>query len=74
VWLDAPPEVLAERIAGDSNRPLLANVDPLIRARELALQRNHIYENLADLHLYSDTVSVAELVDAMVELTGEGGA
>jgi len=38
IWLDAPPEVLAKRIAGDNNRPLLKGVDAVsytnIRAHE----------------------------------------
>ncbi|MDQ6950549.1 MAG: shikimate kinase [Mariprofundales bacterium] len=67
VWLDAPPEMLAARIGGDANRPLLKDVDPLMKARELALQRNGIYQNLADLHLRSDQHEVDALVQQVIQ-------
>jgi shikimate kinase len=48
VWLDAPVEVLAERVAGGEGRPLLAG-DPLARLRALDAERRPLYSALADV-------------------------
>ena len=43
VWLDADPEVLAERVARRDTRPLLRDRDPLATLTELAERRNPYY-------------------------------
>lgn len=50
VWLDVPPEVLVERLAGAEHRPLLDD-DPLGALRRLDEERRRTYEELADLRV-----------------------
>jgi len=66
IWLDAPPEVLAKRIAGDKNRPLLNGVDALAKARELDYQRRKYYEMSADFRVDTSLMNAHEAVDAIV--------
>ena len=49
VYLRARPEDLYERVRHDRNRPLLATADPLVRLRELYLERDPLYHAVADL-------------------------
>ncbi|MGX9900749.1 shikimate kinase [Arthrobacter sp. SA17] len=48
VYLECDPETVAERIARNSGRPLLAG-DPMSRWMELFTTRRPVYERLADL-------------------------
>jgi len=66
IWLDAPPEVLAKRIAGDKNRPLLNGVDALAKARELDHQRRKYYEMSADFRVDTSQMNAQKAVDAIV--------
>jgi len=66
IWLDAPPEVLAKRIAGDRNRPLLKGVDALAKAQELDRQRRKYYEMSADFRVDTSQLNVQQAVDATV--------
>ncbi len=50
VWLDAPLDVLVERVGAAEDRPLIAGA-PRERLRELAERRNPLYAELADLRL-----------------------
>jgi len=63
VWLDAPPEVLAKRIAGDANRPLLRGVNPLQKARELDEQRRPLYEACADYRVPTGQMHVRQALE-----------
>ncbi len=63
IWLDASPEVLAKRTAGDENRPLLQGTDPLRRARELDRQRRPYYRRCANLRIATDHCGVDETVE-----------
>jgi len=67
VWLDAPPETLAKRIAGDRNRPLLKGMDALAKAKSLDLERRKYYQMCADLRLDTSQVSAKKAVDEIVE-------
>ncbi|MGK7905551.1 MAG: shikimate kinase [Hormoscilla sp.] len=50
VWLDLPVEKLYNRLQGDTNRPLLQEVDPLEKLRSLLKTRQAMYSQ-ADLHI-----------------------
>jgi shikimate kinase len=50
IWLDAPVDVLYERLATDTTRPLLQDADPKEKLRKLALERQPMYSE-ADLHI-----------------------
>jgi shikimate kinase len=65
VWLHADPEVTAARIEGDANRPLLAGVDPLAKARQLAETRTPLYAAICDLKIDTGRRSAQEAVDAI---------
>jgi len=73
VWLDAPPEVLASRIAGDANRPLIADVDPLVKARELDTVRRPLYAECANLHVRTDQFDAEQAVDYIIAYLTESG-
>ncbi|MDX8401571.1 MAG: shikimate kinase [Mariprofundaceae bacterium] len=74
IWLDAPPEVLAARIAGDPNRPLLHGVDPLARMRELDRARRALYREVADLRIDVGRLAPDAAVDAIAAFLSESGA
>jgi len=67
IWLKAAPEFLAERIAGDSNRPLIANQDTLERLRTLAAERYPLYEQCADLIIERDEATKDEIVSLIIQ-------
>lgn len=50
IWLDAPVEVLAQRLLGDEARPLLQQAEPTSRLESLLEQRRSLYAQ-ADLHV-----------------------
>ncbi|MCU1426935.1 MAG: shikimate kinase [Actinomycetia bacterium] len=66
VWLRAPVDVLATRLADDSDRPLLAGDAPASLSRLLAL-REHIYEAVADVAIDTQERSVDDVVTAVVD-------
>jgi len=67
VWLDAPPEVLASRLADDDSRPLLAGGDRVTTLSRLGTTRAAAYEAAA--HATVDTAgrSIEEVAAAVVE-------
>ncbi|BAZ12804.1 shikimate kinase [Calothrix sp. NIES-4071] len=50
VWLDAPIDLLYNRLAADTTRPLLQDADPKEKLRTLAEKRQALYSE-ADLHI-----------------------
>lgn len=73
IWLDADPEILAERVVRRGGRPLLAGKDPLPALRELAARRNPFYGE-ADLHIRSQDMPHAEAVERILEGLAERAA
>ncbi len=62
-WLDAPPEILAQRIRRSPNpRPLLAGRDPIGKMRELAAARARFYAPALRLNAI---VGVSGIVEAL---------
>jgi len=66
IWLDAPVSVLAKRIKGDANRPLLKGVDALAKAKELDMQRRKYYEMCADFKIDTSMMDIKQSVEAIV--------
>ncbi len=62
IWLDVPPAIAAGRIRGDSNRPLLADVDVSGKARELDHARRPLYAGIADHQVHTDRLTAYEAV------------
>ncbi len=76
VWLDAPDAVLAARLGGAEDRPLLA-ADPLTRLRELRRERLGRYTSVADAIVDTeglDAAAVAARVAADLAALREGRA
>ena len=61
VWLRADPRTLAHRVRPDDHRPLLA-VDPLGTLTKLAHEREHLYEEVADVTVDVDRRDTRDLV------------
>ncbi len=67
IWLKAPPKFLAKRIAGDANRPLIADQDALEKLTALACERYPLYEECADLVIDRDSEGKDEITDDIVK-------
>ncbi|MDX8390891.1 MAG: shikimate kinase [Mariprofundaceae bacterium] len=65
IWLYAAPNLLAERISGDVNRPLLKGVDALTRSKALAREREPVYERMADCRVDTGILSCEAALDAI---------
>jgi shikimate kinase len=61
IWLDAPVELIAQRLLGDETRPLLQETDPISRLKYLLEQRRSLYEQ-ADLHIIIDVGQTPEAI------------
>ncbi len=67
IWLDAPEEVLLQRLRVDPTpRPLLADPDPGARLRHLLEQRRPLYAQ-ADLHVSQGAESVEGVATRVLE-------
>jgi len=70
IWLDVPPEVAAERISGDANRPLLLGVDALQKAKELDHKRRNHYASIAEYQVRTDQLEPEAAVEGILEFLG----
>jgi shikimate kinase len=66
-YLRARPEDLYERVRHDRNRPLLATPDPLGRLRELYVQRDPLYREIADVVVDTGAQGVQVLARALLD-------
>ncbi|WP_038246738.1 shikimate kinase [Ghiorsea bivora] len=71
IWLGASPEILAKRITGDSNRPLLAEIDPLAKMKALSIERNPLYEEVADLYVDTGKLTDEEAVAKIIHFLSD---
>lgn len=69
VWLDAEPEVLADRVSRRDTRPLLRGRDPRAVLTELARVRNPFYA-LAPIRVVSEAAPHDTTVNAILEAIG----
>ncbi|MGC8741597.1 MAG: (d)CMP kinase [Candidatus Sumerlaeaceae bacterium] len=67
VWLDAPAEVLLERIGDDPNRPLLSRSQPLKKLTQLLHERRDLYAETSDIHLDTTDHTTDEIVERIIE-------
>ena len=67
IYLRARPEDLYERVRHDRNRPLLAAADPLARLRELYLERDPLYQAVADLVVETGSQGVQALARQLLD-------
>jgi len=66
IWLDADPEILADRVKRRDTRPLLRGKDPRVVLTELARVRNPFYA-LAPIHIPSIAAPHEATVDAILK-------
>jgi len=67
IWLKASPEFIAARIAGDANRPLIANQDALSRLTALAEERYPLYKECADLVIDRENMDKDDITDKIIK-------
>ncbi|NES21996.1 MAG: shikimate kinase [Symploca sp. SIO3E6] len=65
VWLDAPVEVLIERLKEDTTRPLLKQPDPAQTLHQLLEQRQGLYAE-ADLHIRINATDTPEEIASQI--------
>ena len=70
VWIDAPIDVLVERVSRNDNRPLLRKGNPAEILTRLAEQRRPAYEQ-AQVKVVSGRGSHAEVVEAIIAAVRE---
>lgn len=74
-WLDAPAEVLLDRIGDDESRPMLRGGDALKRLEQLLSERREAYAEASDIHLDTTELSPEEIADRVEkELEDRTGA
>src|SRR5690606_18291149 len=66
VYLRARPEDLYRRVRHDRNRPLLATPDPLRRLRELYVERDPLYREIADITIDTGSQTGQALAQAVL--------
>ncbi len=69
VYLCAPPELLYARTRNDRNRPLLQVADPLGRLRQLYVQRDPLYREVADMVIDASSHSANASVQLLLRVT-----
>jgi shikimate kinase len=67
VWLEAPPEALASRLADDHERPLLVGGDRAVTLERLRSLREPAYEAAAHVRVDTECRTVDEVAAAVVE-------
>ena len=65
VWLDAPPELLIERLADDNTRPLLKDPNPSQKLNQILEARRPIYTQ-ADLHVEIEKYQTPEQIASQI--------
>lgn len=74
VYLHSSPDELFRRLRQDSTRPLLQVADPLARLRQLYLQRDPLYREVAHFTVETGRPSVNSLVNmVLMQLELAGG-
>jgi len=71
VWLKASPEFLANRIEGDTNRPLIASGDTLKKLQKLSESRDPLYEECADFILPRGEMEKQQAMEVIVRFLTE---
>lgn len=72
VWLRADPALLVTRVGGAEHRPLL-DADPLGSLQRMAVERQPLYAEVADLTVEVGERSATAVADAVLESAGLTG-
>ncbi|MEQ8756728.1 MAG: shikimate kinase [Coleofasciculus sp. G1-WW12-02] len=65
VWLDAPVDLLIQRLQDDTTRPLLQTTDPAAALQSLLDKRRHLYAE-ADLHIPINASDTPEVITSNI--------
>ena len=71
VYLCGSPELLMKRTAHDHSRPLLETTDRLGKIRLLLKERQSYYDEVADMTLVVDKLSVRQIIDRISDFIKE---
>lgn len=71
VYLDVPPQILWERTRNDRNRPLLKVADPLLRLKELHMQRDALYREVADMVIDGTRSNAQSILQLLLKEIGQ---
>jgi cytidylate kinase len=66
-WLDAPADVLLERIGDDESRPMLRGDDTMKRLEQLLAERREWYADASDIHFDTTELGPEELADRVIQ-------
>ena len=66
IYLKASADELYRRVARDRNRPLLQTANPQEKLRSLLVEREPLYDSVADITFETGTLSIAQAVRALV--------
>ncbi len=68
VWLQTAPELIAKRIGHDKNRPSLTGTKSHIEEiMDVLAEREPLYDNAADFTVRTDTQSLEDCVEIIIE-------
>ncbi|MEQ9625257.1 shikimate kinase [Coleofasciculus chthonoplastes] len=65
VWLDAPVDLLIQRLQDDTTRPLLQTTDPTAALQNLLDKRRHLYAE-SDLHIPISVSDTPEFITSQI--------
>ena len=71
IYLHAPISFLVQRTARDRNRPLLQTDDPRTRLKEIMLEREPLYRQVADMVMATNKRSVRYVVKEILKKLGD---
>ena len=67
IYLNASLEQLFNRTSRDKNRPLLQTENPKEKLKQILLERQSIYESIADFVIFTDNQSVNQTVNKILD-------
>lgn len=70
-YLSAAPQVIFERVKGDTNRPLLQGEDPYGTICQLMKERRLRYEQAADVVVDANSDNIEEMVGRLVQIVDQ---
>jgi shikimate kinase len=70
VYLITSVEQQAHRVSHARHRPLLANVDPEVKLRQLMLEREPLYTSIADFRVTTDGRKIQAVAEEIIKALG----
>lgn len=72
IYLRVSPEVVCDRLSGDTTRPLLSGNNPQEKVRKLLEERKSLYEDAADMIIDVDNKSFETIITEIAENIQKG--